>query len=113
MAVLTQDQIQQYAHQGLAGLDGGLKLSNVPTLVGLLMEIVEQVDGMSGDDKKQSVTMMVDYVLENVNIPWVPKAFVVPLMEPLVPAMVDKLIEATQGKLQVNVLPSGASPLPK
>jgi hypothetical protein len=105
MAVLTQAQIQQYAQQALDTFQSGIHLGDIPQLVGTLMEIVEQVQGMSGADKKQSVIAMVDYVLENVDIPWAPKAFVVPMLEPLVPAMIDKLVDATTGGLNVNVAP--------
>jgi len=102
MAQITVEEIKKYADQVIAEFADGFQFGDVITVVKMVMEIVEKIEGASGEEKKATALAIVNYVVDVTDLPWLPDPLVDPLLKSLAPRLIDTIVEATKGKLAIN-----------
>ena len=90
----------------------GFQFSDIITAVKTACEIAEQFTGLPGDEKRAFVVDVIGkaYREVNPNVPWIPEPFETwvenYVLDNLVPAVIDLLVDATSGKVKVNTRPT-------
>ena len=102
MAKFTAAQVEEHAKKVMEAFEDGFQWSDVFTIVPQVMEIVEDVKEMTGTEKQESAEAILDYVIDNTDIPWVPDPLVDPLLKKGVRLMIPMLIKATKGEFKIN-----------
>lgn len=94
-------RIYQIAKESLAGRK--ITMANVLQILTQLMELVEDIPGMEGKDKKELVLNVLDMLLGDMPIGKDEKDLIMAVAKsPLMGYLVDELVLAARGELQVN-----------
>lgn len=75
-----------------------MSVSDIPKIVIEVMQIVEKIKGISGIEKKQLVVEIVTKMVDDSDLAGNSEKFILPL----IPSLIDKLIEVDNGHLQIN-----------
>lgn len=102
MAKFTAAQIQEHAEKVMESFEDGFQWSDVFTIVPQVMEIVEEVGEMSGEEKQESAEAILDYVIDNTDTPWIPDSLTDPLLKKGARFMIPMLIKASKGEYKLN-----------
>jgi len=102
MAEITAEWLEQEANKVVALFDDGFQMSDLFKIVPAVMEAVELVSGLSGEEKKETAESIAYLVIDKVDIPWVPDALVDPIIKKFVPGAIDSLIKASKGGFNFN-----------
>jgi hypothetical protein len=102
MAKFTAAQIEEHGKKIMEAFADGFQWSDVFNIVPQAMEIVQAVGGMTGPEKEEAALAIVDYVIDNTDLPWLPDNLVDPLLKKGARYMIPKLIEAAKGKLKID-----------
>jgi hypothetical protein len=102
MAEFTAAQVQEHAEKAMEAFEDGFQWSDVFTLVPQVMEIVEAVGDMKGPEKEEAALMIIDYVIDNTNTPWIPDNLTDPLLKKGARFMIPMLIKAAKGKFEID-----------
>jgi len=102
MAQFTVAQIQQHAEKVMEALKDGFQITDLFTIIPQVMEIVEQVQGMTGAEKHATVKAILDYVIDNTDCPWIPDALVDPLLKKAVDHIIPMIVKASKGDFDLN-----------
>jgi len=86
----------------IALFDDGFQYSDIWNSVSKAMAIVEQLDDLSGEEKKETVISIINNVIDEVDIPWVPDSMVDPILKKLVPGAIEYLLKASKGQLGIG-----------
>lgn len=105
MAQITVEQIKKYAAEITATFADGFQWADMFKVVPMVMEIVERIEGASGEEKKATALEIINYVIDTTDLPWLPDNLVDPLLKKAAPLLIELVIDATQGKLAVNQTP--------
>ena len=103
MAQFTAAQIEEHAKKILDAFQDGWQWSDLFTIVPQAMEIVEQVQGMTGPEKHATVKAILDYVIDNTDTPWCPDALVDPILKKAVEYLIPILARAAKGGFKFNL----------
>lgn len=98
MAGVTSEWIVEKGKEIIALYDDGFQYSDVWKTMSKVMEIVDQLEGLDGPKKKETAVNIINYVIDEVDIPWVPDSMVDPILKALVPDGIDYLHKASKGK---------------
>jgi len=101
MAKFTMEQVKAAAAKVMEIFADGFQWSDVFKVVPAVMEIVEQVEGMSGPEKKETVVEIVNYVIDTTDAPG-PDMIIDPILKKAVPFLIELVINAASGKVAVN-----------
>ena len=101
MAQITVEEIKKYADQVIAEFADGFQWTDVFHVVPMVMEIVEKVEGASGEEKKQTAIAIIDYVIDNTDLPG-PDGIIDPILKKAAPFVIELIIKATSGEIAVN-----------
>jgi hypothetical protein len=99
MAEWTTEQLEVMASGVLELFDDGFQFSDIPAVVGKAMEIAETAGSMTGPEKKELAIMLIGYVIDKTDTPWLPDPLVDPLVKKLVPSLVELVIDASKGRI--------------
>jgi len=80
----------------------GFQWTDIFKVVPMVMETVEKVSGMSGEEKKASALTIINYVIDETDMPWIPDSLIDPLLKKAAPVLIELLVSATKGELGVN-----------
>lgn len=98
---MTTPQIEKIVNDLLAYSDLDFTKMGVPEIPGLViktMEIVEQIKGLTGQEKKDLVIKVVERVVDESDI----SGSLEPLILPMIPTMIDELVMVSDGKMKIN-----------
>jgi len=101
MAQITVEEIKKYADQVIAEFADGFQWTDVFHVVPMVMEIVEKVGGASGEEKKQTAIAIVNYVVDNTDLPG-PDSLLDPILKKAAPFLIEMVISASKGEIAVN-----------
>jgi len=101
MAKFTMEQVKAAAAKVTEIFADGFQWSDVFKVVPAVMEIVEQVEGMSGPEKKETVVEIVNYVIDTTDAPG-PDMIIDPILKKAVPFLIELVINAASGNVAVN-----------
>ena len=82
----------------LGGLESVSSLSDVPGLVVAAMEHAENIKKMKGIEKKNLVIYIVQTIIDESDVFGAAEGIILPMVGP----MIDRLVEADDGKLKIN-----------
>jgi len=99
MAEWTTDQLEEMAQGVLKLFDDGFQFTDIPTLIKRAMEIAETVGDMTSEEKKAAAVMLVEYVIDKTDTPWLPDPLTDPLMKKFVPGLIELVIDASRGRV--------------
>jgi len=102
MVRFTAAQIEEHGKKILERFDDGFQWTDLFTLIPETMEIVETVKGMSGEEKQAAVEGILDYVIDQTDIPWLPDSFVDPILKKGVRYIVPMIAKAAKGEFAIN-----------
>lgn len=102
MAKFTAAQIQEHAEKAMEAFKDGFQWSDVFTLVPQVMEIVQSVGDMTGEEKQEAFEAIVNYVVDNTDTPWVPDNLTDPLVKKGAHMLAPLLIKAAKGELAID-----------
>jgi len=100
MAKFTAAQIQEHAEKAMEAFEDGFQWTDLITLVPAVMEIVGSVKEMSGAEKQESAEGILDYVIDETDIPWLPDSFVDPILKKGVRVLIPMLFKAHEGEFK-------------
>lgn len=100
MGKFTAAQIKEHAEKAMASFDDGFQWTDLLNLIPAVMEIVGSVKEMSGQEKQASAEAILDYVIDETDIPWVPDSFVDPILKKAVRVIIPMLFRAHEGEFQ-------------
>lgn len=99
MGAITGEWIVEKGNEIKALFDDGFQLKDVWATVSAAMEVVEQVKDLDGPEKKDTAINIINYVIDEVDIPWIPDSMVDPILKSMVPDAIEYLLKASKGKL--------------
>jgi hypothetical protein len=99
MAQFTAAQIEEHGKKILDELEDGLSWTDVGFVVAEGMKIAEAVSGMTGEEKKQAVIAVANYVFDETDFPWLPDSLVDPILKQAVPWIIELVIDASKGNI--------------
>ncbi len=102
MAEVTHEWLQEQTAEIMEAFKDGFQWTDVFSVVPKAMEIVERMDGLTGDEKKEVAVKIVNHVIDETDTPWLPDALVDPIAKKAVPHVIDLVIDATKGRLAIN-----------
>jgi molybdopterin-guanine dinucleotide biosynthesis protein A len=102
MAQITVEEIKKHADVIVATFADGFQIADLFKVIPMAMEIVEKVSGASGEEKKATALEIINYVIDAVDLPWVPDNLVDPILKKLAPTVIELVISASKGELGVN-----------
>ena len=100
MGKFTAAQIKEHAEKAMEAFADGFQWSDIMTLVPAVMEIVGSVKEMTGAEKQESAEGILDYVIDETDIPWLPDSFVDPILKKGVRIMIPLLFKASEGEFK-------------
>jgi len=98
MGKFTAAQIQEHAEKAMEAFEDGFQWSDLFGLVPTIMEIVGEVKGMKNEEKRESAEAILDYVIDETDIPWLPDSMVDPILKKGVRMLIPILFDASEGK---------------
>jgi len=98
MAEWTKDQIAGYAKGVMELFDDGFQTSDLFKVVPAVMEIIGAVKDTTGPEKMALAILLVNYVIDETDTPWVPDAIADPIMKKYVPGAIQMAWDAAEGK---------------
>jgi len=98
MAKFTVAQIKEHASKAMEAFEDGFQWTDLISLVPAVMEIVGSVKEMGNAEKKESAEGILDYVIDETDIPWLPDSFVDPILKKGVRVLIPMLFDAAEGK---------------
>jgi len=101
MAQITVEEIKKHADAITAAFADGFQFEDLFKVIPMVMEIVEKVEGASGEEKKQTAIAIIDYVIDNTDLPG-PDAILDPILKKAAPFVIELIIKATSGAIAVN-----------
>lgn len=101
MAQITVEEIKKYADQVVAEFADGFQWTDLFKVVPMVMEIVEKVGGASGEEKKATALAIINYVVDSTDLPG-PDALLDPILKKAAPFVIELVISASKGKIEVN-----------
>lgn len=99
MAEFTAVQIKEHAEKIIDAFADGFQWSDIGTLVAEGMKVVEQVEEMTGEEKKAAVIAIANYCIDNTDMPWLPDTLIDPILKKAVPWIIELVIDASKGKI--------------
>lgn len=102
MGKFTAAQIEENAKRLMAAFDDGFQWKDVFDLIPNAMEIVNIAGGMTTEEKEESALAIVDYIVDETDLPWLPDNLIDPIIKKAARYMIPKLIEAAEGKLNIT-----------
>jgi hypothetical protein len=100
MAKFTAAQIKEHAEKAMEAFEDGFQWSDLISLVPTVMEIVGEVKEMGNDEKRESAEAILDYVIDETDIPWLPDSLVDPVLKKGVRMLIPVLFDAAEGKFK-------------
>ena len=97
MAEFTIEQVKKHAESVLALFDDGWQWTDLFEIVPKVMEIVEAVEGMNGGEKQAAAEQILDYVIDETDIPWLPDSLIDPILKKGVRYMLPVICKAAKG----------------
>lgn len=101
MAQITVEEVKRYADQVVAEFADGFQWHDIFKVVPMVMEIVEKVQGASGEEKKATALEIINYVIDTTDAPG-PDAILDPILKKAAPFVVELIISASKGQIGVN-----------
>jgi hypothetical protein len=101
MAQITVEEIKSYADKVVAEFADGFTWTDLFTIVPMVMEIVEKVEGASGEEKKATAVEIINYVIDVADFPG-PDVILDPILKKAAPFVIELIIKATSGTIAVN-----------
>lgn len=111
----TAEQMASAVDDVVKCFSDGFQLSDVVKAVRVAMEIAETTVGLPAGDRKAFVVAVIRKAYREVdpNIPWVPEPIETWIenyvLDNLVPAAIELVIDATKGKIKVNGIDSDSA----
>jgi len=102
MAEFTIEQVQKHAADVLELFEDGWQWTDIFEIVPKVMEIVEEVRGMTGPEKSAAAEKILDHVIDETDIPWLPDSLVDPILKKGVRFMIPMIVKATKGEYKIN-----------
>ena len=102
MAGVTNEWLMESGKEIIALFDDGFQYSDLWETVSKAMAIVEQVKDLSGAEKKETAVSIINNVIDEVDIPWVPDSLVDPILKRMVPDAIEYLLKASKGQLGIG-----------
>jgi hypothetical protein len=102
MAQITVEEIKKHADAITAAFADGFQFEDLFKVIPMVMEIVEKVEGASGAEKKLTAIAIIDYVIDNTDMPWLPDNLVDPILKRVAPVVIELIINASKDKISVN-----------
>ena len=81
MAKFTATEVEEHASKILESLDDGFQWGDFWEIVPQAVEIVDDVGEMTEVEREESAIALVDYVIDNTDMPWIPDDFVDPILK--------------------------------
>lgn len=102
MAEFTIEQAKEHGGVIIDRLRDGFQWSDVFAIVPEVMEIVEDLGEMNGPEKEATALMILDYIIDETDVPWLPDRLVDPILKKGVRFIIPMLSDAAKGKFKFN-----------
>lgn len=102
MAKFTAAQIEEHGKKVLEAFEDGFQWSDIFDIIPQVMEIVEAVGAMTGDEKRESAEAVLDYVIDETDIKWLPDSLIDPILKKAARYVIPLVIKATKGDYKIN-----------
>ena len=100
MGKFTAAQIEEHASKVMEKFADGFQWSDLIETVPAVMEIVGAVKEMTNEEKHESAVGILDYVIDETDIPWVPDSLIDPILKKGVRKLIPVLFDAAEGKFK-------------
>lgn len=97
MGKFTAAQIKEHAEKAMSQFEDGFQWTDLIGLVPEVMQIVGAVQGMTNEEKHESAKGVLDYVIDETDIPWLPDSLVDPILKKAVDFLIPVLFKAANG----------------
>ena len=102
MAEFSIEQVKKHAEDVLALFEDGWQWTDLFDIIPKVMEIVEAVEGMTGPEKAAAAEQILDYVIDETDIKWLPDSLVDPILKKGVRYIIPMLVKASKGEFEFN-----------
>lgn len=102
---ITPEQIEAWGKRAMAPLEDGLQWTDLFEIVPIVMEIVEETHtfaGSSGPEKKAAAILVLEYVVDHKDLPWIPDAVVNPYLKKAIPPLIDLFARVAKGEWEIQ-----------
>ena len=91
-------EIKEHGEKAMEAFKDGFQWTDLITLVPAVMEIVGDVKDMGNAEKREAVEGILDYVIDETDIPWIPDSLVDPILKKAVRVIIPMLFDAAEGR---------------
>ena len=81
MAKFTTAQVAEHGQKILEKFDDGFQWSDFWEIVPQASEIVKDLGEMTDEEREEAILMIVDYVIDETDTPWLPDDMVDPILK--------------------------------
>lgn len=101
MAEITVAEIKKHAEEVVKLFEDGFQWTDLFQIVPMVMEIVEKVEGASGEEKKATALEIINYVIDATDMPG-PDSILDPILKKAAPYVIELVINASKGNISIN-----------
>ena len=102
MAEFTIETAKEHGAKILERFDDGFQWGDVFAIVPEVMEIVEELGELKGEEKFAAAVLVLDHVIDETDTPWLPDSLVDPIMKKAVRFLIPMLAKAAKGRFKFN-----------
>jgi hypothetical protein len=102
MAAFTIERAEECAEEIVALFDDGFQLTDLFEIIPKIMEIVEAVEEMTGAEKEEAAGVILDFVVDKTDTPWLPDNLTDPFLKKGFRALFPIIAKATKGEFAIN-----------
>lgn len=81
MAKFTTAQIAEHAQKIMESFDDGFQWSDFWDIVPQAVAITKDVESMTEEEREETALLLIDYVIDNTDTPWLPDDMIDPILK--------------------------------
>ncbi len=97
---MNAEEVIEAAKEIAAPFEDGFQVEDIAVVVKHATKFA-QIPGLPNQEKKDLAVALICHVIDITDTPWLPDPLTDPLLKKFVPNLIDLLVEASQGKLDL------------
>jgi len=97
---VNAEQVIQQAEKIAEQFSDGFQFEDIAVVVKEATKLA-QIPGLPNQEKKDLAVSLISHVIDITDTPWLPDNWTDPILKKFVPGLIDLLVDASQGKLEL------------
>jgi len=102
MAEFTIEQAKEHAQPILERFKDGFQWTDILGLIPEVMQLVQGLGGMTGSEKEAAALMILDHIVDETDMPWVPDSLVDPIIKKGARTLIPLFVSVAKDKFNID-----------